>query len=155
MIRIARPAAALKPEREGVLAVLTEQATLDRIRGVLRELIDLCVQDRQPREHRRQVHARQDGQDGRDGRGNGRWYVGPAKGWNCQRVGAPLAHELGSQRISQPLGYGPSAPNFKPDVSRVSAAEGACHGPTWNDQPCSANISSRSRRGASMLSVMR
>jgi pilus assembly protein CpaE len=33
-----RPAAALKPEREGVLAVLQEPSTIDRVQGVIREL---------------------------------------------------------------------------------------------------------------------
>jgi pilus assembly protein CpaE len=33
-----RPAAALKPERDGILAVLQEQSTIDRVQGVIREL---------------------------------------------------------------------------------------------------------------------
>jgi hypothetical protein len=33
-----RPAANLKPEGEGILAVIQEPATIDRIQGVIREL---------------------------------------------------------------------------------------------------------------------
>ena len=33
-----RSTTALKPEREGILAVLNEPSTIDRIQGVLREL---------------------------------------------------------------------------------------------------------------------
>jgi hypothetical protein len=33
-----RNTAALEPEREGILAVLQEQSTIDRIQGVIREL---------------------------------------------------------------------------------------------------------------------
>jgi pilus assembly protein CpaE len=37
-MKSSRAAAALKPEREGILAVLQEPSTIDRIRGVIREL---------------------------------------------------------------------------------------------------------------------
>jgi pilus assembly protein CpaE len=37
-MKSSRGAAALKPEREGILAVLQEQSTIDRIQGVIREL---------------------------------------------------------------------------------------------------------------------
>jgi hypothetical protein len=37
-MKSSRSAAALTPEREGILAVLTEQSTIERIQGVIREL---------------------------------------------------------------------------------------------------------------------
>ena len=37
-MNVSRPAGSLKPEREGILAVIHEPATLDRVQGVLREL---------------------------------------------------------------------------------------------------------------------
>ncbi len=37
-MRSSRQAAATKPAREGVLAVVRDQATLDRLQGVIREL---------------------------------------------------------------------------------------------------------------------
>jgi hypothetical protein len=37
-MKASRSSNALKPEREGVLAVLNEQSTIDRVQGVIREL---------------------------------------------------------------------------------------------------------------------
>src|SRR5215468_5625419 len=37
-MKSSRNTAALEPEREGILAVLQEQSTIDRIEGVIREL---------------------------------------------------------------------------------------------------------------------